>query len=50
MQTFTHLGDVVDDGNQASICSNGRNQLFVASGGYAYVFDLTRSALQPVIG
>jgi hypothetical protein len=42
----TIYGSVTDDGNPASICSNGSagNQLFVVSGGNGYIFDLLTNA------
>lgn len=49
-QTAISRGVVVENGNPATICTNGSggNQLFVVSGGHGYVFDLITNVLTEI--
>lgn len=46
------VGTVAADGNQAAFASNGQNgnQLFIVSGGYGYLYNLTTSAFTGPLG
>ena len=48
--TSTLYGTVAQDGNLATICSNGTagNQLFIVSGGLGYIFDLVANTLTQI--
>jgi hypothetical protein len=47
----TLWGTVANDGNPATICSNGQagGQLFITAGGIGYIFSLTGNTLTPVL-
>lgn len=48
--TASKRGTVALDGRPATICSNGSggNQLFITSGGYGYIYDLTTDVLTQI--